>query len=274
MLISPLSFHSGPFYGDLVSKVVAQEKPGLQELSLTAVMLWCNQQIIYAKIRLQSIIKSILFLRQNTSPLIHFLPAKMKMCEFLSQNYYSLTLSQRKSLLSLIDSLNLKNTQLFSGNSLCKTSLMIFEVQTITIKGQNTLAPMLQCKFHLIDHQNMHDKITSDRRSYGLDQIALCALHSFLVGVQRKLQSATKSVETLCPKTRIFLCFTDFKRRIYYSFSSPIPSMQCCADVQTTYTRHQTPQLWMEGTGEGCRFFGSLKVSYLSTMSQQFCCRL
>ena len=79
--------------------------------------------------------------RQNTSPLIHFLPAKMK-CEFLSQNYYSLTLSQRKS---LIDSLNLKNTQLFSGISLCKTSLMIFEVQAITIKGQNTLAPVLQC---------------------------------------------------------------------------------------------------------------------------------
>ena len=154
-------------------------------------ILWCNQQIIYAKIRLPPITKSILCLRQSTSPVIHFLPAKMK-CEFLSQNYYSLTLSQRKSLLSLIDSLNLKNTQLFSGISLCKTSLMIFEVQTITIKGQNTLAPMLQCKFHLIDHQNMHDKITSDRRSYALDQIAFCALHSFLVGVQTKLQSATK----------------------------------------------------------------------------------
>ena len=80
MLISPLPIHSGPFDGDLVSKVVAQEKPGLQELSLTAVILWCNQQINYAKIRLPSIIKSILCLRQNTSPLIHFLPAKMK-CE-------------------------------------------------------------------------------------------------------------------------------------------------------------------------------------------------
>ena len=95
MLISPLPFHSGPFDGDLVSKVVAQEKPGLQELSLTAVILWCNQQINYAKIRLPSIIKSVLCLRQNTSPLIHFLPAKMK-CEFLSQNYYSLTAEQKK----------------------------------------------------------------------------------------------------------------------------------------------------------------------------------
>ena len=92
---SPLPFHSGPFDGDFVSKVVAQDKPGLQELSLTAVILWCNQQINYAKIRLPSIIKSILCLRQNTSPLIHFLPAEMK-CEFLSQNYYSLTFEQKE----------------------------------------------------------------------------------------------------------------------------------------------------------------------------------
>ena len=53
-------------------------------------------------------------------------------CEFLSQNYYSLTFEQKES---LIDSLNLENTQLFSGISLCKTSLMITEVQAITIKG-------------------------------------------------------------------------------------------------------------------------------------------
>ena len=46
---------------------------------------------------------------------------------------------------------------LFLGIPLCKTSLMIFEVQAITIKGQNTLAPMLQCKFHLTDCQNMRD---------------------------------------------------------------------------------------------------------------------
>ena len=75
-------------------------------------------------------------------------------CEFLSQNYYSLTFEQKES---LIDSLNLENTQLFSGISLCKTSLMITEVQAITIKGLNTLAPMLQCKFHLTDCRNMRD---------------------------------------------------------------------------------------------------------------------
>ena len=41
-----------------------------------------------------------------------------------------------------------------------------------------------------------------------------------------------------------FLCYTDFKRRKYYnSFSSSIPSMQCCADVQATYRKQQTPQL-------------------------------
>ena len=95
MLISPLPVHSGPFDGDFVSKVVAQEKPGLQELSLTAVILWCNQQINYAKIRLPPITKLILCLRQSTSPVIHFLPAKMK-CEFLSQNYYSLTFEQKE----------------------------------------------------------------------------------------------------------------------------------------------------------------------------------
>ena len=33
----------------------------------------------------------------------------------------------------------------------------------------------------------------------------------------------------------------------------------------------QTPQLWTEGRGEGCRFFCSPKLPYLSTMSQQLC---
>ena len=75
------------------------------------------------------------------------------------------------------------------------------------------------------------------------------------------------------PKTGLFLQFTNFKRR-KYSFSSPIPSMQCCADVQTTYRKQQTPQLWMEGTGQGRRFFCSLKLPHLSTMSQQFWRRL
>ena len=60
-----------------------------------------------------------------------------------------------------------------------------------------------------------------------------------------------------------FLRFTDFKRG-KYSFSSPILSMQCCAAVQATYRKQQTPQLWMEGTGEGCGFFSSPIVGWYS----------
>ena len=70
-----------------------------------------------------------------------------------------------------------------------------------------------------------------------------------------------------------FLRFTDFKRR-KYSFSSPIPSIHCCADVRATFRKQQTPQLWTEGRGEGCGFFCSPKLPYLSTMSQQVCSRL
>ena len=50
--------------------------------------------------------------------------------------------------------------------------------------------------------------------------------------------------------------------------------MQRCAAVRAASKKQQTPQLWMEGSGEGCGFFSSLKLPYLSTMSQQFCRRL
>ena len=79
-----------------------------------------------------------------------------------------------------------------------------------------------------------------------------------------KPQSTTKWVETLLSIPG-FLLFTDFKSG-KYSFSSPIPFMQCCAAVRATYIK-QTPQHRMEGTGEGCGFFCSLKLPYLSTMS-------
>ena len=46
--------------------------------------------------------------------------------------------------------------------------------------------------------------------------------------------------------------------------------MQCCTDVRATYRKHQTPQLRMEGTGEGCGCLCSPKLPYLSTISQQF----
>ena len=85
-------------------------------------------------------------------------------------------------------------------------------------------------------------------------------------------QSATKWVETLHPKGA-FWHFPDFTRG-KYSFSSPIPSIQCCATVWATFRKQETPQLWVEGTGEGCGFSCSLKLPYLSTMSQKFCCWL
>ena len=62
-------------------------------------------------------------------------------------------------------------------------------------------------------------------------------------------QSATKWVETLRPKCT-FWRFPDFERG-KDSFSSPIPSMQCCATVRATFRKQETSQLWMEGTGEG-----------------------
>ena len=45
-----------------------------------------------------------------------------------------------------------------------------------------------------------------------------------------------------------------------------IPSMQCCADVRATYRKQQTPQLWIEGTTEGCGFFCSLRLPSLGTI--------
>ena len=65
----------------------------------------------------------------------------------------------------------------------------------------------------------------------------------------QRLQSATKWVETLRPKCT-FWRFPDFERG-KDSFSSPIPSMQCCATVRATFRKQETSQLWMEGTGEG-----------------------
>ena len=45
-------------------------------------------------------------------------------------------------------------------------------------------------------------------------------------------------------------------------FPHPLVSMQCCAAVPATCREQQTPQLWMEGRGEGCGqqfFFSTLK---------------
>ena len=56
-----------------------------------------------------------------------------------------------------------------------------------------------------------------------------------------RLQSPTKWVETLPPKGA-FWRFSDFQRG-KYSFSSPIPCMQCCAAVRATFRKEQIPQL-------------------------------
>ena len=74
------------------------------------------------------------------------------------------------------------------------------------------------------------------------------------------------------PKTRLFYVLLTSKGGNIAS--SPIPSVQCCALVLATSRTQQTPQLWMERTGEECGFFCSPKLPCLSTMSQQFCRRL
>ena len=54
----------------------------------------------------------------------------------------------------------------------------------------------------------------------------------------QKLQLVTKRVETICPKGA-FWHFPDFTRG-KYSFSSPIPSIKCCATVRATFRKQQT----------------------------------
>ena len=75
------------------------------------------------------------------------------------------------------------------------------------------------------------------------------------VAQARKLQSATKWVETLCLWTVGFLPFTGFKRR-KNSFSSPIFSMQCSADVRATYRKkNKHPKFEWKGQGRGADSF-------------------
>jgi len=85
--------------------------------------------------------------------------------------------------------------------------------------------------------------------------------------------SPTTWVETLCPKLGFF-CVLLTSKSGNIAFPPPVPYIQCSAAVQATYRKQKTPQLWMEGTGEGCGCFCSLKLPYLSILSQQFCRRL
>ena len=86
-------------------------------------------------------------------------------------------------------------------------------------------------------------------------------------------QSATKWVETLHPKLGFFYVLLTSKGGNIAFLPHPLRAMLCPCSV-ATYRKQHTPQLWMEGTGEGCRFFCSPKLPYLSTMSQQFFRRL
>ena len=53
----------------------------------------------------------------------------------------------------------------------------------------------------------------------------------------------------------------------------PLPSLPCNV-VPLFELPIENNILWMDGTGEGCGFFCSLKLPYLNTMSQQCCRRL
>ena len=81
--------------------------------------------------------------------------------------------------------------------------------------------------------------------------------NNYFMCLYSDLQSATKWVETLRPKLGFFH-FTDFKR-VKYSFSSPIPSMQCCATVWATCTYRQEhnkhPNFEWTGQGRGVDSF-------------------
>ena len=75
------------------------------------------------------------------------------------------------------------------------------------------------------------------------------------------------------PKTGLFYNLLTSKGG---NIAFPPPSHPCNVVLmfELPIEKKQTPQIWMEGKGEGQRFFCSLKLPYLSTMSQQFWRRL
>ena len=82
------------------------------------------------------------------------------------------------------------------------------------------------------------------------------------------LQSATKWLETLRPKLGFFH-FTDFKGG---NIAFPPPSPPCNVVQLFKLPIENNKHHNFEWTRQGrCGFFCSLKLSYLKTMSQQFC---
>ena len=97
----------------------------------------------------------------------------------------------------------------------------------------------------------------------------LTAANRTTVRRYRCRQLVTKWVETVRPKLGFFHILLSSKGGNIAFL--PHPSVQYCAHVLAINRKQQTSQLWLEWTGEGCRFFCSRKLPYLSTMSQQFC---
>ena len=86
----------------------------------------------------------------------------------------------------------------------------------------------------------------------GIYQVSLLVMAGTLICDKPEIKTKTYTRNQRQNESRhfalnwTFLRFTDFKRR-KYSFFSPIPSMQCCADVPATYKRH--PNFEWEGRG-------------------------
>ena len=58
------------------------------------------------------------------------------------------------------------------------------------------------------------------------------------------------------------------------AFPPPVPYIQCSTAVQVTYRKQKHPNFEWRGQGEGCGCFCSLKLPYLSILSQHLCRRL
>ena len=101
-----------------------------------------------------------------------------------------------------------------------------------------------------------------------LNHKCICWLRSPL---QFKLQSATKWVETLCPNLGFFyVSLTSKGDNIAFPSPSPPSNVVPLFKLPIENNKHPTFEWRGQGRGVDC----SLRLPYLSTMSQQFCRRL
>ena len=92
------------------------------------------------------------------------------------------------------------------------------------------------------------------------------------LGVDKIATIGDKMSWDTSPKSRLFYVLWTSKGGNIAFLPHPLRAMLC--PCSSYHRKQQTPQLWMEGTGEGCGFFCSLQSPYLGTMSHQFCRRL